>query len=61
MKAILGHVWKGLQVGSVTLLALLLIFLLYLIFSGTVTSEGFDRALALGLHQGHHEGGINPT
>ena len=45
MKAILGHVWKGLQVGSVTLLALLFIFLLYLIFSGTVTSEGFDRAL----------------
>ncbi len=45
MKELLGHLWKGLQVGSVTLLVLLLGLALYLFFSGTVTSDGIERAM----------------
>lgn len=45
MKVLLGHVWKGVQVGSVTLLALLFFFGLYLFFSGTVNRENLDRAM----------------
>ncbi len=45
MKAMLGHLWKGVQYGSVALLAILVITLLALVISGTVTSEGLDRAM----------------
>lgn len=44
MKAMLGQAWKGLQVGSVTLVAILLALILFLTISGTVTLEGLDRA-----------------